>query len=78
MDDPLIPEDATGKDEEELEEDTEKREEPEEGAESESDEDDVQITIGEIANIPGGYNRSSSYMRMAIGSGGNKMPHYSP
>ena len=37
---------------------------------SESDEDDVQITIGEITTAPGAYNRTPSYSRMPIGSGG--------
>ncbi len=43
------------------------------GGDSESDdEDDVQITIGEITTIPGGYNRTPSYTRMAIAAGGEK------
>lgn len=42
---------------------------------SESDEDDVQITIGDITTVPsGGYTHTHtpSYTRMAVGSTGNK------
>lgn len=46
--------------------------EGEEGSDSDDDDDDdgVQITIGEITTVPSGYNRTPSYTRMAIGTGG--------
>lgn len=45
----------------------------EEAGDSDSDDDDVQITIGDITAAPGaGYNRTPSYTRLSLGTGGNE------